>query len=77
MGVSPDRWLRLCVDIDEQAHPVGSSYEVHQGDDLLRVSIGFQPGPFDTPAEVLAELLQEAERHCRLTLFPSSETPAR
>lgn len=64
------RWMRLCVDIDEAGHPIGSSYEVHQGHDVLSIHVGLQPGPFDTPAEVLTWLVDHSRRWERHTLFP-------
>lgn len=70
MGVSPARWIRLSVDVDEQGHPIGSSLEVHQGQDVIAIHVTPQPGPFDTPAECLEALLGEMPRWCRLTLFP-------
>lgn len=70
LGVSDRRWFRLCVDVDDLGHPIGSSLEVHAGDDVLRVTALEAPGPFDTPADVLAVALELSKRYWRLTLFP-------
>jgi len=70
MGVSPERWFRLCVDVDEQGHPIGASLEVHQGEACVAITVEPQPGPFDTPHEVLDSVLATSYRYTRLTLFP-------
>lgn len=52
-----NHWYRLCVDVDHQGHPIGASYERHLADDIERVGVMVDPGPFDTIAEVLEDVI--------------------
>lgn len=65
------RWFRLCVDVDESGHPIGSSFEVHEGHAMLQVTVEPPPGPFDTLHEVVERVEAQVVRWRRLTLFPS------
>jgi hypothetical protein len=55
-------WYRLCVDVDDQGHPVGTSAEKHVGERIESLTTGPVPGPFDDPAYALHQLFVEV-RH--------------
>jgi hypothetical protein len=68
--MAESRWFRLCIDVDESGHPIGSSFEVHEGQAMLQVTVEPLPGPFDTTHEVMERLEASAANWRRLTLFP-------
>jgi hypothetical protein len=49
-------WARVCVDVDDRGNVRGYSVEVHDDRELVTLKV-WPCGPFDTPAEVLAEAL--------------------
>lgn len=50
------RWARCAVDINDRGDVLGYSVEVHDDDEVATVKV-WPCGPFDSPAEVLAEAL--------------------
>ena len=50
---------RICVDLDDQAQPQHWSYVLWSGGERVCITVGPPAGPFDTPAEVMAEGLKE------------------
>lgn len=63
-------WFRVCVDLDAQGNPVGTSYEHHVDQETVSFGTGPLPGPFDSPAEafdaVLLAVIQERGVQARL-----------
>lgn len=50
-------WARCCIDVNDQGNVVGYSAEVHTGGELAAIHV-FPNGPFDTPGETLADMIE-------------------
>lgn len=68
---TPTHWFRLCVDLDPQFQPIGTSYEVRTDENTLSRLTCSVPGPFDRPEEAfLSVLATVTDRHGeQLALF--------
>jgi hypothetical protein len=52
-------WFRLSLDLDHDGNWRGSSFEVRQEDRLVGIVVMPEPGPFDTPEDMVRLLVEE------------------
>ncbi len=55
-------FIRICVDVDLQGHPVGTSYVVYADGQRISIVVLPCPGPFDTAAEITLDTIAEVQR---------------